>query len=306
MNFLARALLFPRTHEFDGAYLFERVRQRSRAQLILPSFDINWFAGREAEVFDHLELRNDDDGRHLFVDSRDEPAPLPVADAVWLKTSATRDAAAGGIICVPYIDSVDDYSYYFGRFKRELDYGSSFVGGATSRRTDILAHIKAQACFATYFQIRNGYFLDRHLRADGVPYSKAEVVERRHSREQFVRAAMRSRYILALPGFATNTSRFFESLSMGVAPILVANDTALPFSPDIPYDDFVLRADEDPEHPERTAAAVISLIEDHWEEAVSRGRLGRFYYDTYLSRANVLYRLHSLLPSLLGVNNKTK
>jgi len=300
MNFLARALLFSRAHEFGGSYLFERVGQRSRAHFTLPSFDVNWFTGREAEIFDHLILPKGGSGRHLFVDSRDEPTALPVAGSVSLKTSVSQRTAAEQVICIPYIDTVDDHSYLFRERGREFEYGSSFVGSATRRRISILAHIEAQACFPYFFKTRNGCFLDRHLRADVKSYTRAEVIERQRSRERFLHAATRSRYMLALPGFGANTSRFFESLSMGVAPILVAGDTALPFSQDIPYAEFSFRVSDDPACPARTATTVIGLIEDHWDEAMARGRLGRLYYDAYLSRGNLLYRLHSLLSSTLA------
>jgi hypothetical protein len=300
INFLARVLLFPRAREFGGAYLFERVGQRSRAHFILPSFDVNWFAGREAELLDHLSLQQDDGSRHLLVDSRDEPTALPVAGAVSLKTSVRQKAAAEHVICIPYIDTVDDSSYLSRAYRREYEYGSSFVGGATPRRTSILARLEAQARFPYFFQTRDGCFLDRHLRADAEPYTRAQAIERRRSRECFLRSASRSRYILALPGFGANTSRFFESLSLGVAPILVAGNAALPFSQDIPYADFSFCISDNLWSAARVATTIISLIEDHWDQAATRGRLGRLYYDAYLSRANLLYHLHALLSATLS------
>jgi hypothetical protein len=300
MNFLARTLLFPRAREFGGAHLFQRVSERSKAHFLLPSFDVNWFARREEKIFDHLHPLIGDENRHLFVDSRDESVALPISGAVSLKTSVRQGADEQGVICIPYLDTVDDFSYHFRGHHRDPEFGASFVGAATSLRMDILTHIEAEARFPTLFRTRRGCFIDRYLREDAEPYTKEDVIERRRSREEFLTAAARSRYMLALPGFGANTSRFFESLSLGVAPILVANRTALPFPRDIPYDEFTFRVEDDSRCPAQVGMTVIRLVEGHWDEAVARGQLARLYYDGYLSRANLLYRLYALLWSLLA------
>ena len=95
-----------------------------------------------------------------------------------------------------------------------------------------------------------------------------------------------SKFILAPRGCGLNSIRFFEALSFGRIPILIADDTKLPLEEKIDYSEFVIRV------PESEMDTIPQLIEEFkekndlviasrlalttWEENFSGGRLRRY------------------------------
>jgi hypothetical protein len=294
-NFLTRCLLFPGPNELNGAYLFERVDSVSRADYFLYPADVNWFNQRETMLLEQCLWLDRYEERHLFVDSRDNPVPLPLRAAVSLKVSVPRTLRAGRVVCIPYVDTVDDYYYYFHR-REAFEYGASFVGQGTELRETLIRMIAANASFPTFFRTRRYGFLRKFLTADAPADTEQEIAEKRQARLEFLEASTRSRYILALPGFGVNTSRFFEAMSLGAAPILISDDAALPFEDRIPYEEFAFHIRTvSPD----THSTVIRLVEDHWDEATLRGKLARYHYDAYLSRSTLLFMLRARLHTML-------
>jgi hypothetical protein len=301
LNFLARALLRPWQREFGGTYLFERVSHERRAHFRLLAPDLNWLAGREDGTERIAELTGDSGRRYLLVDSRDDSRVVDQEGVVSLKVSLRTPASVRGhVICVPYVDTVDDCGYYPANSTRRLDYGAAFVGNATPYRTEVLSHVAAKAPFPVYFRERRECFLDRHLRSDAAPYNRPEEAERREARQEYLDSALRSRHILALAGHGANTSRFFESMALGIAPILVTGSVSLPFTDQIPYEEFSLHLDTHGLEAAETARRIVDSVTENWSLAPARGRLARLYYDSYLSRARLLYHIYLRLREILA------
>jgi hypothetical protein len=300
LGFFARALLSPRRQEFSGRYLFEVVNQPAKAHFLVLSADVNWFENRETEIFDHLPLLNGNEHRHLFVDTRDNSLPIDIPGSISFKVSVDSSTPKSNVICIPYIDTVDDFSYYFHCCERQLDYGASFVGGDHPHRRGLLAALADHANFPMFLSTRPGCYVSGHLNATANPYSDAEKDERRRARREFISATLKSRYMLALPGYGANTSRFFEGLALGVGVVMISRPgVVLPFEDVIPYQDFAYRVATSGTDPETTVKDAINWIESNWYDAAAMGRLARIYYEAHLGRANLLYGLYRQLAEFV-------
>jgi hypothetical protein len=76
-----------------------------------------------------------------------------------------------------------------------------------------------------------------------------------------------SHFVLCPRGAGVASIRFFEVMSVGIAPVLIADDYALPPGP--VWDDFLLRV------PERDIGRLPAILEQHLPTAAKRGRLAR-------------------------------
>ncbi|GAB5360743.1 hypothetical protein AAMO2058_000653700 [Amorphochlora amoebiformis] len=66
----------------------------------------------------------------------------------------------------------------------------------------------------------------------------------RRSKNDYYQHIMNSVFCLDIPGWATWTPRLQESMSVGCIPVIIGNDTDLPFQDYIEYDKFVLCVSE--------------------------------------------------------------
>lgn len=114
----------------------------------------------------------------------------------------------------------------------------------------------------------------------GYIYYEPEGIRRR---AEFRRSMRESRLCLcpeSIPGVLPY--RFFEAMSAGRVPILVGSDFVLPFSDEIPYDNFILRIERDAASDAgETARTFCKLYSD--EYIIEQGRLARSYWLKYLN-----------------------
>lgn len=113
---------------------------------------------------------------------------------------------------------------------------------------------------------------------------------------EFIEVIRQSRFALALPGYGLNTFRFFEALSLGVPPVLVSDDAALPFEDVVEYDGFCIKVENSP-----SVSSDIKLAIDRISqiEYTRMCLLSRLHYDTFLSCQNFLPLLYNALRKLL-------
>jgi Exostosin family len=84
-----------------------------------------------------------------------------------------------------------------------------------------------------------------------------------------------SHFVLCPRGAGVGSSRFFEVMAAGVAPVLLSDDFALPPGP--AWDTFLIRVRE------RDIGNLPQILEPYRENAAERGRLARQAFDEYFS-----------------------
>lgn len=92
---------------------------------------------------------------------------------------------------------------------------------------------------------------------------------------RYARTMLESHFVLCPRGAGAGSIRFFEVMAAGVAPVLIADDYALP--PGVDWDSFLLR------FPEREIARLPSLLEPHVASSRERGAAARRAYEQAFS-----------------------
>ncbi len=292
LNFLCCAIQGSPLTDDAISGLFERVSRPTQADAALVPYDINCFVRNLDQV---RKCRGVALERHIYVDSRDSPEPW-CTSGIHLKVSVNRISRSELTICIPYVTTINHFRNHYLPATAPA-YGLSFVGGSTPQRLALVQRAIEVSTFPHFFAFREGCFLDRHLRPDLPPYTQPEVLEREAARVRFVTAALNSRYGLALPGYGSNTSRFFELLALGVSPILISAGTALPFEDEIDYKDFTFFADLNASDP---AFASVDFVKHHWEDASRRGDAALRAYEGNLIGRPLYRHLHRRLSRLLA------
>lgn len=91
--------------------------------------------------------------------------------------------------------------------------------------------------------------------------------DRTQRQEIYAETVAASHFVLCPRGAGVGSIRFFEVMAAGVAPVLIADDYALPPGPE--WDRFLLRVAE------RDIAKLPDILEPHLASAAERGRLAR-------------------------------
>lgn len=113
----------------------------------------------------------------------------------------------------------------------------------------------------------------------GYIYDQPEGIRRR---AEFRRSMKESRIALcpeSIPGHFPY--RFFEAMSAGRVPLLVASDVVFPFADLIPYQDFIIHC---PRHQADHAAQIVAeFVACHTDgQIVAMGKMARHYWEKYL------------------------
>lgn len=113
----------------------------------------------------------------------------------------------------------------------------------------------------------------------GYIYHEPEGIRRR---AEFRRSMKESRIALcpeSIPGHFPY--RFYEAMSAGRVPLLVASDVVFPFADLIPYQDFIIHC---PRHQADHAAQIVAeFVACHTDEQiVAMGKMARHYWEKYL------------------------
>jgi hypothetical protein len=305
LNPLARVLLQGDSRYSEGNHLFVRTDDRSEADLLLFPCDVNWFEGWEDELYNYIEFFAGNESRHLFFDHRDACVIEP-AIAILLKASVHRRQVSDRVHCIPYLDVVDDFFGYLHQ-PRTIDYELSFVGEESELRSRLLPRLE-RIVQPTHFRLRRSFYHLGHLLSPKVtrPREDLSPEAKRERRREYIDVALRSRFILCPPGYGLNTFRFFEALSLGIPPVHIGDDCALPWADLIDYSRFTIQVELGDEETlaERIAAAIADVDDERYREMC---KLARLHYDSYLSPHNFLYLLHRALKQSLraALNERT-
>lgn len=291
LNVLVKAKIFEDVRYSEGRYLFTLVDEPEAADLFVFPCDLNYFEKREEQIYDRLHFYEGNEGRHVFFDHRDEPEPFPNDNSIRLKASLHQRHVCETVICIPYVEVVDNFFWYF-REPRRIKYELSFIGERTDFRERILDSLN-NSFGSSYFRLRENFFHSGYLQFSEAELRSEETpVAKRALREQFITISRESKFVLALRGYGLNSFRFFESLALGVPPILVSEDCALPYTHLVDYDEICIRIEEGEEAVERIKEAV-----HHQDDAAYAAmcRAGRLHYDTFFSAKNYLFLLYDAL-----------
>lgn len=168
--------------------------------------------------------------RHIFWSSHDDPrSPLP--EAIFCKASVSSNEP-GKYIAVPY--RVDDLEQLCHFDPARIKWQTSFVGypGSSPLREQLLLAVAASK------------FLSSHLDIAPKFHWHLNQADQRDRRERYLNRLADSLTVLCPRGDGMNSIRFFEALSAGKIPVLLADNCLLPFEKLIRYDRFVIRIPE--------------------------------------------------------------
>lgn len=293
LNPLAKALLCGDSRFAEGRYLFEVSSDPEHADFLVFPCDLNYFEHREHEAFELMPYYAGNEARHVFFDRRDGGDLLSPGTAVHFRPSLQRHEVSRSVICIPYLEPVDNFFGYLHQ-PRDIRYDLSFLGERTDFRERLLDSLKREIT-SVCFHLRADFFFGGYMAHRPATKSEPEVTNAH--RQEYIETIRRSRFVLAPKGYGTNSFRFYEALSLGVPPILVSDDCALPFERHVDYDAICLRFDaRDPDVAVRIKDAVLSVDQARYERLC---RLGRLYFDTYLSPRNFLFLSYEALELLV-------
>ena len=298
LNPLVKSLLFNDARYNEGKHLFTLSGDKDKSDFFVFPCDLNYFEAREEEIDQHLEFFRGNEERHIFFDHRDQPTPYPLDTSIRFKVSLQKKQVSDSLICIPYMEVVDNLFWYLHE-TRHIKYQLSFIGERTDFRE---AMVDALDKFVpnSYFCLRDTFFHGNYLSycPEGKP--KRPVISpavKLAQRKEFIDISLQSKFILALRGYGLNSFRFFEALSMGLPPVLVSDDCALPYENIIDYDQFCFRIEgsDIPTATEQIQELLSAVNEKKYKEMC---QMARFYYDSYLSAKNSLYLLYNHLQKI--------
>jgi Exostosin family len=113
------------------------------------------------------------------------------------------------------------------------------------------------------------------LETKGFMHWKDGIVGTRQAQKSYADALARSHFALCPRGMGFGSIRLFEVMEMGVAPVLISDNYALPPGPD--WDSFLLKV------PERQFSRLPDLIEHHVPESEERGRKARQAWEQFFA-----------------------
>jgi hypothetical protein len=128
------------------------------------------------------------------------------------------------------------------------------------------------------------------LEATGFMHWKDGIVGQRQSQKDYADALAHSHFALCPRGMGFGSIRLFEVMEMGVAPVLLADQYALPPGPD--WDSFLLTI------PESDFAKLPELLEPHIPESEARGQKAREAWKQFFAPEVVFDRMIDQLSDI--------
>jgi len=102
-----------------------------------------------------------------------------------------------------------------------------------------------------------------------------------------------SLFVLCPRGTGTSSYRLFETMKMGIAPVLISDEWVAPEGPE--WDSFMLRV------PEEAVAELPRILREHEHEAVERGAKAHAAYQEWFSPEVQFHRAVEALRGLLAL-----
>jgi hypothetical protein len=191
------------------------------------------------------------------------PGVYPSIEKQWYAEQRTR---SGGYL-QSFGNGFIDYDPEWSR----RDYLYSFVGAANTHpvRSDVLG-----------LEHEDQYLLDT---SPFWPYDDLADEKREWLENQYVEVAHRSKFILCPRGRGPSSIRLFESMRMGRAPVIIADQWVPPKGPD--WSGFSLRVAED------DVSEIPHMLAEHEERADEMGRRARQTWEDWFSTQATFHRV---------------
>ncbi|MBM4136783.1 MAG: glycosyltransferase [Nitrospira sp.] len=207
------------------------------------------------------------ENKHVFMTFHDDSRNFHTS-AVLFRTSVNRYVKDLNAIPFPYPVGDLAESTHFDISK--MKFQTSFVGyiGSFHTRALLVESIKKESNIKSYLDPSDTFY------GNLAPAMRAE------RRKGFLDSIADSLTVLCPRGTGENTYRFFETMSMGRIPVLIADSCALPFEDEIDYDSFILRI---PESEVMNAGTIIVnwLSQHSTEELIEKCRKSRQIWKIY-------------------------
>ena len=193
----------------------------------------------------------------------DDDAYLPLLPGTYCSPMAGRSTSIG---------RARTYSYIV----RHLAKGNPFIRPvAGDARKELLFSFQGRCCAPVRKRMmRFNYGRDDVFIENTSSFSNwgrdTSVTDRQ---QLYVDTVHRSHFGLCPRGGGTGSFRFFETMQMAVAPVLLSDGFVLPEGPD--WDSFLITV------PERDVARLPEILEPHRDESRERGRLARLAWEQW-------------------------
>jgi hypothetical protein len=210
------------------------------------------------------------EGRHIFYFCSDGAEPVGIP-SIMFRQSFYKTRRDDWAIAWPY--AVEDFSQLCAVDFDSLPYDVSFVGSRVSHRCRI----------ESFDSVKNTPGIKSFLDDSGLHWGKIENTALGAKRRQiFVDSLANSRMVLAARGGGLSCYRFFEAMSAGRVPILLADDWELPH-PDLIHWDWAIV-----QIPEKSATIAGLILRDFLSKTDSRklqemGAYARGVWQSYLA-----------------------
>ena len=169
--------------------------------------------------------------KFIFIYKEDLSWKIPMG-GTWLRTSFDKRILSDESIAISL----------FSRTKKFVSIANckikaNFVGAVNTHpiRGELISYLSEENFWSKIFLLMRGEFHGPII--DGTERIKREM--------QFYNAMERSYMTLCPRGTAMTSNRFFETMSLGRVPILIAEHCALPFQEEINYEDFCFNLNYD-------------------------------------------------------------
>ncbi len=223
--------------------------------------------------------------KHVYFLRHDDSRPLGVPGVIF-RVGTNRFHRDPLTVALPY--QTDDFGALADADFAALPYDTAFVGyiGLTDLRPMMAASVRAESSLAAKIVLRDIFF--GHVGRHQTPEMQAAY------RAEYRQSLADARTVLCPRGEGEGSIRFFEAMSAGRVPILLADEHELPFADQIDYDAFTLRIPQaDAEH---TGEILAAWLANHPPEKLQQmGKMARQAWEQYITPAKFAQQVHRYL-----------
>ena len=292
--------IFPLNHAplpmFDGAALppgFAAVDSPTEADFIVLPFELGLLVNAVGIPLMVRYLRTlpffaAHAEKHVYFLRHDDSRPLGVPGVIF-RVGANRFHRDPLTVALPY--ETEDFGALADADFAALPFDTAFVGyvGLTDLRQKMADSVRAEPSLAAKIVLRRMFF--GHVGQNDSPEKQARY------RAEYRQSLAETRTILCPRGEGEGSIRFFEAMSAGRVPVLLADEHELPFADQIDYDAFTLRIPQ--ADAARTGEILAAWLKDHPPAELQRmGKLARRAWVEHIDPANLPRQMHRYLSRI--------
>ncbi len=223
--------------------------------------------------------------KHVYFLRHDDSRPLGVPGVIF-RVGANRFHRDPLTVALPY--HTEDFGALANADFAALPYDTAFVGyvGLTDLRRTMAHSVRAASALTAKIVLREIFF--GHVKEHRSPEAQAQF------RAEYRQSLAETRTVLCPRGEGEGSIRFFEAMSAGRVPILLADEHELPFADQIDYDAFVLRIPQ--ADAARTGEILAAWLAAHPPETLQQmGTLARRAWVKHIDPQKLPQEIHRYL-----------